>query len=65
VLGGVLDGGDQVGPFGVQPHQRLRVVGEPDRCRRWLDEGRGQRQPQLLGVQQPRGRIGRVQVPTQ
>lgn len=60
---GVLDGGHQVGTFGVQPRQRVGAVGEAHLRR--LDVERWQGQPRLLRIQQPRGRVGDLQVPVQ
>jgi hypothetical protein len=63
MLGGVLDGGDQVRSFGVQPSQRLGAVAE--RRDRQLATRRREREPHHVRVQQLGGGGGGVQVPVQ
>jgi hypothetical protein len=63
VLGGVLDGGDQVRSFCVQPGQRLGAVVE--RRDRQLAARRREREPHHVRVQQLGGGGSGVQIPVQ
>jgi hypothetical protein len=63
VVGGMADGRQQVGGFQVQPFQGLGTPGERRLPLRAGVAGRGE--PQLLGVEQPGGRVGAAQVQLQ